>query len=486
MVKSQLRSTSIDNWQAILEWQKQHDDMPATLPSTIAEADAGLKAACDELKIVRQEAEKHRQEHLEAKAALYEALEQYDKVKILRRIQRAEDLHRCYRKLQYIRKENEGSGLRELQVPRDPSIPPKQCPKDPQYWRTVRIPTEIKNLLIARNRQHFGQAAGTPLTEPAFAAAVKYDGTGLTADLILEGSYEAEDMDTASQLFIKHMASKTALELPAHITKDDFINKLKIWPEKTTTSPSGVHLAHYHALWKKSSIHQSGNSEAITNFETKREALIRAHLAILNYALRFGYSLHRWQKVVNVMLKKDATTSHIHRLRVIHLYEADYNLLLGVKWREAMYHAEDNKLLNEGLYGSRPGRSAHEPVLLETLQYEIYRSSMKSGIHKDLDATSCYDRILPWVASLCSRRIGINKKVAAVNGRTLELARYHLKTDLDISTEYYQHSPEYPIYGTGQGSGNSPYIWCFVASTLFDAFAEKAHGAYFYSYDGKK
>ena len=57
---------------------------------------------------------------------------------------------------------------------------------------------------------------------------------------------------------------------------------------------------------------------------------------------------------------------------------------------------------------------------------------------------------------------------------------------MDVSEQYYQHCKEYPIYGTGQGSGNSPHIWCFISSTLFDAFAEHARGATFTSYDGKK
>ena len=185
------------------------------------------------------------------------------------------------------------------------------------------------------------------------------------------------------------------------------------------------------------------------------------------------------------MLQKDVGNPRIHRLRIIHIYEADYNLLLGVQWRKAMHFAEDNRLLNEGLYGSRPGRAAQDPVLIETLQNEIYRSSMKSGITKDLDATACYDRILAWVANVCSRRMGVHKNVAAANCRTLEMARFHLKTEFQVSDTFYQHSTEYPIHGTGQGSGNSPSLWCFIASTLFDAFAEKGHGASFYSYDGK-
>ena len=47
------------------------------------------------------------------------------------------------------------------------------------------------------------------------------------------------------------------------------------------------------------------------------------------------------------MLKKDNGNPRIHRLRIIHIYEADYNLLLAVKWREALYHAESKQEIIE-------------------------------------------------------------------------------------------------------------------------------------------
>ena len=138
---------------------------------------------------------------------MYEAMDQQGKAKIVQRIQRAEELHRCYQKLQYIRRETETAGLREIQVPSDPDIDPKECPKDPSCWCTVRAPKEIQDLLIARNRKHFGQAQGTPLTDPDILAEVKYDGSGMTANLILEGEYSPTELDEISGLFVKHMTT---------------------------------------------------------------------------------------------------------------------------------------------------------------------------------------------------------------------------------------------------------------------------------------
>lgn len=218
-------------------------------------------------------------------------------------------------------------------------------------------------------------------------------------------------------------------------------------------------------------------------FLQDRDLIIDCRLSIINYALRLGYSFERWKDVENIMIRKDVDNCRIHRLRVIHIYEADYNLILGIKWREALHHAEDERLLNEGTYGSRPGRSAHDPVLLEIFQNEIYRMSRKSGVAFDLDAASCYDRILAALASLSSQKYGMHYKVALVNATTLEEARFKLKTKLGASAPFYKHRENKPIHGTGQGSQNSPTIWLFVCSTLFDAFEETANGAVFESYD---
>ena len=60
-----------------------------------------------------------------------------------------------------------------------------------------------------------------------------------------------------------------------------------------------------------------------------QEALLDACTALMNYAMKFGHSYLCWQQVVNVMLQKDPGNPRIHRLLVIHLYEAQQ--LLGLK-----------------------------------------------------------------------------------------------------------------------------------------------------------
>jgi hypothetical protein len=169
---------------------------------------------------------------------------------------------------------------------------------------------------------------------------------------------------------------------------------------------------------------------------------------------------------------------------VIHLYEADYNLVLGIQWRQLVHHCEDNKLLHPSLYGARPGRGALEPVFVEELVNEITHLSRKPVIKNAEDATACYDRIIPGLGNLASRSHGLNQTIAIVQGKTLSDVRYHLKTQLGVTDKFYQHSTISPIYGTGQGSGNSPTVWLVISSILFWCYSATAHGARFESPDG--
>jgi hypothetical protein len=83
------------------------------------------------------------------------------------------------------------------------------------------------------------------------------------------------------------------------------------------------------------------------------------------------------------------------------------------------------------------------------------------------DAASCYDRIIPALASLLGRGQGLHRNVIFVNARTLKEAKYKLRTSTGVSAEFFFHCHAFPIYGTGQGSVNSPVIWCIISSTLF-------------------
>jgi hypothetical protein len=245
----------------------------------------------------------------------------------------------------------------------------------------------------------------------------------------------------------------------------------------------GPHLGHWKALIARQEFSHEPKSEQCIELDRIQTAIRLSRLQLINYALRWGFAYDRWKNVINVMILKDPGEFKIHRLRVIHIYEADYNLILGIKWQALIHSAADKKQLNDGQYG-RPNRSPLEPVFFEKMQNEISRASRKSLVKFGNDATSCYDLILAaTIASISSRKYGLHKNVAFVMARNLQEARYKLKTELGVTQSFYQHCYLFPIHGTGQGSENSPAIWCIISSILFDCHESKVHGASFESPD---
>ena len=121
---------------------------------------------------------------------------------------------------------------------------------------------------------------------------------------------------------------------------------------------------------------------------------------------------------------------------------------------------------------------AMEPdVVIAELQCEISRATRKTVVLTNYDAASCYDRIIPSVAMLVSRKFGVPQTVTTMNSTTLEHAEYRIRTELGLAESGYTHTATNPIYGTGQGSANSPAIWCFLSCSLFDCYDSLANQA---------
>jgi hypothetical protein len=451
-------------------------DIP--LPTSIRQCSQALRESRTKERAVIKDSFRHREEEMLQNIEHCSMQGNATKADILRNLRKAEEIKQLFNKLRFLRGGYQRSGISSLEVPVTEGANPKTC----QNWKTVQTPREIVSYLLTRNQGHFGQAEG-PFTEPPLTEAVDYPASTAACELMLEGEFDSEALEDITQLLVRHFSKRQSLDcLPASITTAEFLSALKVWKEGTSTSPSGMNLGHYHALFRQHKYKPDSPDAKV--FERKQKLLVEAQVALLNYSLRFSHSFQRWRTIVNVMIMKEPGNSKIHRLRVIHIYEADYNLLLGVKWRQLLHRAEDKGLLNDGCYGSRPGREARTLVFMETMQMEISRCSRKPFLKFDNDATSCYDRIIPGTAMLISRKYGLHRNVAAVCGKTLADAHYKIKTMLGVSEEGYTHCEAQPIYGTGQGSRNSPTCWLLICSTLFDCFEEQAYGASYESVDG--
>jgi len=225
-------------------------DIP--IPTSLSQTDALLRQAQQQL---RQAIHDHKQlRHKELKERIDQLLSVGDKssrqlANILRNITRAEELKSLFNKLRGVLKSQEFSGITKVQIPTDPTADCSTCTS----WTTLDIPTEIHQALLTRNHQHFQQAHGTPFTVSPLSHDLSYNGVdGSQTSSILAGTYDSTTLDGATQTILKQISHINSLnlkhpQLTPQISKAQYVSKLKVWKESTTTSPSGVHLGHYKA-----------------------------------------------------------------------------------------------------------------------------------------------------------------------------------------------------------------------------------------------
>ena len=181
-----------------------------------------------------------------------------------------------------------------------------------------------------------------------------------------------------------------------------------------------------------------------------------------------------------MMIHKLDGSFNINKLRVIHIFEADYNGVIGILFnRRVLYQAERRNLLNNNQWGGRPHRQAEDALMLKELTYNITNNTKTTLATFDNDATGCFDRVPCTVAMLSSRRLGATKNICRMQADTLQNIKHKLRTAFGTSLASYTSSDECEIHGQGQGSRAGPPTWVFVSSLLLDCMEKLANGLHF-------
>jgi hypothetical protein len=279
-----------------------------------------------------------------------------------------------------------------------------------EYMAITDVPT-IEKLILQRNIRHFRQAEFTPLAKPEVIRKIGFGADTNRADQILEGTDDPSDdssdiTDDGCSKYLLTSMKRHSKEIEIEITAEKMMNKYKRWKERTSTSPSGRHL-------------KAKNEEDRERMEGMKQEIIAMHATMLQTAYDNEHVYDRWKYILTCMLGKDSGNPRIHRLRVIHLYECDLNLLLSIFYRELDQHCEDNYLINKGVYRCRPNRRAIDPVFLDVTQTEIAMVTRTPLVKFNNDATACFDRILVHLLNLCLRSFGMPKKLTTILGELL-------------------------------------------------------------------
>ena len=445
---------------------------PLSPSMTIQECSTKLREAKRIVRDVVDSIVQHRQtENRERIKALSSSPFKSDKAQgqQLRRLQKAEDVNQLFQNLKVLRAPNQRQGVTRIEKPLHPGEEPKLC----HEWQQIEVPMEVLFQLQQWNRMHFGQAHGATFTVDPLVNQNGFCGDGTSS----------EEIDNNVALLIQHLqqtAEMAALDSCPRITESEYSGKLRAWNESTSTSPSGLHLGNYkvmlsrHAYFEKESEREEETAKR-QEWDHMQSSLLWLHVQVMNYALEWGYAYSRWHTVVNIILFKDPNYVRIHRKRVMHIYEADFNYMLGIKWRKALYQAEAFRELNDGQFGYRPRRNAVDPVFIEEMQFEISHAFRKIFVQTNYDAASCCDRIIPNLAMFVSCKYGVPKPVSWLSIASKPSLEFLLQ---DIPTPQIT-----PFLAQVKEESICQMMWYFLSCILFDCYDNLAYAAKYCHHD---
>ena len=178
-------------------------------------------------------------------------------------------------------------------------------------WETIVSRDEMERHILQYNRDSFRAASESPCGHGVVHDALSYTSLSPESTSILSGMVPpalSGDDDYLRELLASFVIPDQVTnhgDIPSDISANDVLGCFKGWKEGTSTSPSGRHLGHYKAL-------------------IKHPTLLHCFVQFMNIVVARGIAIPRWCQATNVMIEKDPGKPCIHRLRIIHLLEADY------------------------------------------------------------------------------------------------------------------------------------------------------------------
>ena len=112
----------------------------------------------------------------------------------------------------------------------------KGSEEDPNQQEIIHDPQELERLLLDRNHTHFGQAEGTPPTDPALQDLLDH-GYSDYSDKILEGTADIENVPCPQlKRLFQYLSTNNLPPISCKVTAEDLIEGYSKWNERTSTS----------------------------------------------------------------------------------------------------------------------------------------------------------------------------------------------------------------------------------------------------------
>ena len=321
--------------------------------------------------------------------------------------------------------------------------------------------TEIEQACSLEGQRRFTQNADTPFLQGSLLQDLGYHGHQHTVDLLLTGQYEClEDVEEYTRMFINEITMPPEIEnltpITGLTTSQEHSNAWTKMRATTASSPFGPLFTDYIA----------GSHDAEV---TKVDNLLAA------IPLQAAFCPQLWTKAVDVMIPKKQTSINVEKLRIIVLFHAMYNMVNKRVGRSMVQRAHDQQLIPLEAFGSVPNRQANVCALNKALVNDILRQQRRPAALCSNDATSCYDRIVHVVASICMQRLGVAAPTCKVMFGTLSKLQHYVSTAYGVSNTPYG-AIQFPLQGIGQGNGAGPAIWLVITIPLINMLRRRGYG----------
>lgn len=406
---------------------------------------------------MRKNSPKDREDYLEEAADIYELKGQHNRTAIIRGILRVEELRRTYGHIRYSINQRDGGEITQVQYPTH------------NGWKLTTDPKDMETRINKQQSKHFSKANSTPV-----AQYFQHHPEGTTE--LFQNFSQSKILDTTKGL--KEWFNRTTSEeISISITPRDFQQGIKKWRERTSTSPSGRHLGHYHAESLPNMGEEQGDWTGV---------FMWIHSSVVNLAIKNGVVLERWDQVNTILQPKDKGIPKISRLRPLNLYEVDVNLALRVVLACRLLNTTEREgKLDDKTWGSRKQRAAGDLRLKKLLTYELSALRRTTLRQIDLDAKSCYDRMTRELAIQTCYTFGTPEIFCLWLYSLLRNQKHYILLPSGKSEIPYGHSKQQHHHGIGQGSTAAPVVWLLISSLMFQSMRGWATGVKWGSPDGK-
>jgi hypothetical protein len=423
------------------------------------------------LKAVRDDAWEYRRQFTIDKERGYRSQNNAKDAKILGRIRRAETRRQGLRIQKSITKpQAESGGLTHILI------------TDDTVTKRIDDKLTMHTMLHQQNISHFSQAKNAPCVAGLLAEMLGNNGVTKVSNEITHRRYDTSKLPTTIAEICNELQKKRDTQ-SAYMPMSDMIEGFNKWRERTTTSPSGKHLGIYRTLTRAvkhyyeiptTDQNKPEPNQSKKHRETAELALtIQNHL--INLAIKHTYSYLRWKTINNFFIEKIPGNPLLGKLRVIHIYEADWNLLLkyfiAYKVHGAACRAQT---VQPEQTGGRPGKCTAHTAALTTITAETICLQKVTGATIYNDAKACFDRIIENISNATLISEGLHPKIAKIHHETLSNAHYYIKTKQGLHDIPNGHMKPDHFLGSGQGAADSMPRWSIQSDLLIRLYNAKA------------